>query len=272
MLDDRQLSAYLDRIGHAGSREPTLALLRGLVAAHARTIPFENIDVLLGREIRLDADTLIDKLVRRGRGGYCFEHNLLLAGALQRLGFAVEMLAGRVLWGLSGDRLGPRVHLLLRVATPEGDFLADVGFGRLTLTAPLRLAIGPEQPTPHDTHRLVEAEDEIELHARLDGGWARLYRFGLVPQLPADYEMANWFTATSPASVFTSHLMMARGDPERRFALFDRQFTVRRRNGEAERRTLAEAGELGEVLGRHFGLELPGADVIAVWERISRSS
>ena len=171
------LTAYLDRIGYTGPREPTLAALRGIVAAHAMSIPFENIDVLLGRGVRLDTGSLVAKLVGGGRGGYCFEHNTLLLHALRALGFRVEGFAARVLWGRPEGDPTARSHMLLRGRVPEGDFLADVGFGGLTLTAPLRLETGPEQQTPHEPHRLVGNDGEIELQARLDGAWTRLYHF-----------------------------------------------------------------------------------------------
>lgn len=267
-LTDADVSAYLARIGYGGGGQPTLETLRGLVAAHATAIPFENLDVLLGRGVPLEPEALVDKLVRRRRGGYCFEHNRLLCHVLEALGFEVAGLAGRVLWNRPEDEPLPRTHMLLRVVLPEGDFLADVGFGGLTLTGPLRLETGPEQQTPHEPHRLVAAGSETELQVRLDGGWTRLYRFNLTAQLPVDYEMANWFTATHPQSLFTNHLLGARPEPDRRYALFDRDFTVRHRDGRVERRTLAGAGELGEVLRRHFRVAIPDADVAAVWEQV----
>ncbi len=152
----------------------------------------------------------------------------------------------------------------------EGEFLADVGFGGVTLTAPLRLEIGPEQQTPHEPHRLVDSDGEIELQARLDGEWTRLYQFLPLPQLPIDYEQANWFTATYPESLFTNHLLMARPEPDRRYALFDREFTVRYRDGRAERRTLADAADLADVLKSCFRIAPSAAerDAGAVWERL----
>src|SRR4051794_37497771 len=122
-LRDDELTEYLDRIGYAGPREPALATLRGVVAAHATAIPFENIDVLLGRGVRLDTGSLVAKLVGSGRGGYCFEHNMLLLHALQALGFSVEGFAARVLWGRPEGDPTARTHMLLRVSLPEGEFL-----------------------------------------------------------------------------------------------------------------------------------------------------
>jgi N-hydroxyarylamine O-acetyltransferase len=255
---------------NAGPREPTHAALRGIVAGHATSIPFENVDVLLGRGAKLDPEALFEKIVERRRGGYCFEHNSLLLRVLEGLGFAAEGLAARVLWNQPEGKPGPRTHMLLRVALPEGVYLTDVGFGGLTLTTPLRLEIGPEQPTPHELHRLVPMDDEIELQARLDSGWTRLYHFTLKPQLPIDYEVANWFTATYPGGLFTNNLLMARPDPERRHAMFNRDFTIRPRGGPAERRTLQSADELGDVLAQHFRLPTDPADVKRVWEKIAK--
>lgn len=268
-LEPSDLDDYFGRIGYQGPREPTLATLRGIAFAHATAIPFENFDVLLGRGVGLDRDPLLDKLVRRRRGGYCFEHNSLLRDALEGLGFAVEGFAARVIWGRPAEAgWGPRSHMLLRVRLPEGDFLADAGFGGLTLTGPLRFEAGPEQETPHEPHRLVAADGEIELHARVEEGWMRLYRFAPVAQLPIDYEVANWFTATHPQGLFTNNLLMARPEPDRRYALLNRRFTERRRGEPAQRRELASEADLGEVLIRCFRLELPPADVAAAWERI----
>jgi N-hydroxyarylamine O-acetyltransferase len=267
-LSDDDLSAYVARIGYSGPREATLATLREIVAGHAAAIPFENVAVLPGRGVQLDAAALVDKLVHRGRGGYCFEHNTLLLLALEALGFAVEGLAARVLWNRPEGDPTARTHMLLRVRLPEGDFLADVGFGGLTLTVPLRLEVGPQQETPHEPHRLVAIDGESELQARLNGAWIPLYRFDRARQLPVDYEMANWYTSTFPNGLFTSNLMCGRPDPDRRYALLNRNFTVRHRDGRVERRTLADAAELHAVLTRDFQGKIPAADAAAVWQRV----
>lgn len=272
MLDHDTLSAYLDRIGCPAPTAPDLAGLAAIVRAHAQNIPFENADVLLGRGVRIDLPALAGKLIAGRRGGYCFEHNTLLMSALRRLGFTVEGLAARVVWMREPDDVPPRSHMLLRVTLPEGAYLADVGFGGLTLTAPLRFALAEEQPTPHELHRLVPVggNGELELQAQLDGGWVSLYRFE--PQFvqhPIDYEPANWFTATHPESLFTNNLLCARPDPDCRYALLNTRLTVRRRGEPSERRDLRDSGELAEVLARDFRLELPRDDVDEVWAKIA---
>src|ERR1051325_3837174 len=112
MLSDAQLQAYFARIGYNGPREATLAAPSGLAAPHATSIPFENIDVLLGRGAKLDSEALFDKVVERRRGGYCFEHNSLLLHVLESLGFAAEGLAARVLWNKPPPTPGPAPPML----------------------------------------------------------------------------------------------------------------------------------------------------------------
>jgi N-hydroxyarylamine O-acetyltransferase len=205
--------------------------------------------------------------VGRRRGGYCFEHNTLLMRALTALGFAVEGLGARVLWGRADPSPGPRTHMLLRVTLPEGLYLADVGFGGLTLAAPIRFVAGIEQETPHEPHHLVPRGDELELQARLDGEWAPLYHAAAAAQAPIDFEVANWFTSTHPKSLFTNSLMCARPDPDRRYALLNTHYTVRRRGTMPERRVLESADELGEVLARDFYLPTPAGDIEKVWAK-----
>jgi N-hydroxyarylamine O-acetyltransferase len=254
--DTAEIDAYCSRIGYTGARKPSLAVLQRVLAAHTAAIPFENLDVLLRRPVRLDPASLYAKLVRGGRGGYCFEHNLLLLDVLTGFGFRATGLAARVQWGRPPGSVGPRTHMLLRVDFADGPYLADVGFGGLTPTAPLALTPGREQPTPHETFRLVEADGEFGLEAQLGADWGSLYRFSLQPQLLVDYEVANWFTSTYPESLFVNHLIASRATPEGRLALFNTRFTRRRRDGTGERRVLRGA-EIAEVLGREFGIALP---------------
>ncbi len=261
------IDAYCARIGYAGRREPSLAVLRAIVAAHTAAIPFENLDVLLKREIHLDLPALYQKLVRRRRGGYCFEHNLLLLEVLTAFGFRAEGLAARVQWGRPPGVVGPRTHMLLRVDLAEGAFVADVGFGGLTPTAPLALEARGDQATPHEPYRLVEHGGEFGLEVRLGAAWSSLYRFSLQPQLPVDYQVANWFTSTHPQSLFVRHLIASRAGKDRRYALFNNRLTLRRRDGASERRVLQGVVEFGEVLARDFGIDLPAQDRAAIAAR-----
>jgi N-hydroxyarylamine O-acetyltransferase len=256
---DIDLSAYFDRIGYGGPAEPTLAALREVHRLHVAAIPFENLSPLMGDEVSLDLADLQAKLVRGGRGGYCFEHNALLWAALAGMGFEAQGLAARVLWGAPEDApVRHRSHMALLVRLAEGPFVADVGFGGITMSGPLALRTGVAQPTPHEPFRLVEAPGGgYDLQADAGERWLPLYRFDLSPQLPVDYEPLNWFVATHPASPFPSHLMAARAEPHRRLALSDVRFTVREKGKPPVERTLASLDELGAVLTDDFGLTLP---------------
>lgn len=263
------LDAYFTRIGYGGPRAPSLQVLGDLHRLHPAAIPFENLSPLMGEPPSLALPDLEAKLVRGGRGGYCYEQNLLFWAALEALGFQVEGLAGRVRWGLPQDApVRPRSHMALLVRLPEGRFVADVGFGGVVMTGPLKLDLGEAQATPHERFRLSPAPDGlIDLEVELGEAWRTLYRFDLVPHLRADYEPLNWFTATHPASPFPNQLMAARAEPHRRLALSDARFTIRERDRPPVERTLESLGELGEVLTVEFGLALP-ADFARVGSRL----
>jgi arylamine N-acetyltransferase len=151
------VAAYFDRIGYQGSAEPTVETVRALVAAHNRSIPFENLDPLLGIPVvDLSAAALTDKLVYRRRGGYCYEHNGLMGYVLEELGFGVDRHAGRVVWMNPDGPLPAQTHHVLSVTVPgvDGRLLVDVGFGGQTLTSPIRLEAGSVQDTRHEPYRL----------------------------------------------------------------------------------------------------------------------
>lgn len=186
------LDAYLSRIGFAGGRTPTRATLDAIAACHTRTIPFENLDPFLGTPNRLDLPSLQAKLVDGGRGGYCFEHGLLLRAALLELGFTVTPLAARVLWGSDDPHaLTGRTHMLLLVDLGDERRVIDTGFGGMTLTGTLRLERDTAQPTPLEPFRLVDLDGDWAMQARIGDTWRTTYRFDLQPQLPIDYEPAN---------------------------------------------------------------------------------
>src|SRR5277367_1514057 len=238
------LDAWLRRIGHAGPREPTLHTLRAVIAAHTATIPYENIDVLLGRPPRLDLDSLQRKMIADRRGGYCYEQNLLLRAGLRTLGFTVTGLIARVVLTMEADAPRPATHMVLRVDLPDGSFLADVGFGHLTPTAPLALRPDLEQTTPHEPMRLLPVDNDLVLQAKLGDAWQNLWRVLPHPAHDADYEVANWFAATHPNSMFVNNLIAARPGPGGiRNTFLNGRVSVRRRDGQVERRMLSDDAE-----------------------------
>jgi N-hydroxyarylamine O-acetyltransferase len=267
------LKAYFNRIGFSGERSPTLETLRGIHLRHPETIPFENLNPLLGWPVHLDAASLERKLIHSRRGGYCYEQNLLFRHALQAIGFNITGLAARVSWNTPEGVVLPRTHMLLRIDLDRQAYIADVGFGGMTLTTPLRLELDIEQPTPHGSFRLTGGGEEFVLQAKLGDDWKTLYSFTLQEQLLPDYEMANWYVSCHPNSRFVNRLIAARAAEDRRYALLNNEFAVHYVNGKTERRVLTTAAEIREVLEGPFGLILPSApELDAALERLALST
>jgi len=247
------LDAYFRRTGYAGPREASLAALQALHAAHARSIPFENLAIQLGElPLRLDLEALQDKLVARRRGGYCFEHNHLFQAVLRELGFEVAAFEARVRMG--NPAALPRTHMLLAVAVEGRDWLADVGFGGEGLCHPVPMDGGVSEQ-PQGRYR-VAAEGPLRvLQSEQPASWMDLYAFEAVPRQPVDFEVANWYTSTHPESRFvktlTAQLILSGG----RRILRGLDYTEVR-NGEATHRALA-VEEVPGLLREAFGLEIP---------------
>lgn len=248
------LPAYLARIEYAGARRATAEVLHALHLAHATHIPFENLDVLAGRPIRLDVASLQAKLVGARRGGYCFEQNLLFAAVLRAFGFAVVPLAARVRYRT--NRVLPRTHMLLRVEAEGGRWIADVGFGGEGLLLPLPLDAGVESRHYAWTYRLAIADGEWVLQSQRQGAWADLYAFTEAPQHPADLEMANYYASTHPDSRFVQTLTVQLPTPSQRLVLRGREL-IYDRGETVETRRLADAAEVVAALRDVFGLPVP---------------
>ncbi len=248
------LDAYCARIGYRGPLRPTIETLRALCELHPAAIPFEAIDVLLHRRIDLSPQAVDAKLIAGGRGGYCFEQNLLFKRVLTTIGFPVEGLVGRILWTVPpGSPPRPRTHMALRVIVDGVPYLADVGFGAAVPTAPLRMDTTDAQPTRHAPYRVVRFGAPWRVQIRERDEWLSMYDLSDEPQLDLDYDMANWFTSTHPASHFRHELMVARSTKDARHTLLNGRLTIRRPNGESERRIL-DADGIEHALRGIFGL------------------
>jgi N-hydroxyarylamine O-acetyltransferase len=257
--DDVDIEAYFQRIGYAGPGDATLETLAGLHLHHPQVIPFEDLDPLLKRPVPLNAAAIERKILFSGRGGWCYEQNLLLGNVLQTLGFRVTGLAARVMWNSPEGMAHARTHMLLRIDDLDGGpYIADVGFGGLTLTGPLRLVPDVEQTTPHENFRLLLGADGVYvLQVRLHDAWKPLYSFDLQPQLLVDYAVWNWHLCHHPDSPFMNNLMAARVTLDRRYGLFNNKLSIHVLNGESQQTTLATAMELRGTLEHLFGIELP---------------
>ena len=275
--DAVDLPGYFGRIGYQGSTQPDSDTLRAIIAAHGRSIPFENLDPLLGIPVAdLGAAALTDKLITRRRGGYCYEHNGLLGYALDELGYGVERLAGRVVWMKEPDAPLPALtHNVLAVTVPgeAGRYLVDVGFGGQTLSSPIRLQAGAVQETRHEPYRLIELptrrQPEYELAAQVRGRWQPLYRFTTVPQPRIDLEVGSWYVSTHPGGVFVVGLSAALVTDDARINLRGRNLAIHR-GGETERIRFDTAAQVLDALTERFGVNLSDLDGIDVEARVAR--
>lgn len=252
------LDAFRERIGYAGPLAPTLEVLDALQLLHVCAIPFENLSVLQGEKIDLEPSALEKKLIRRRRGGYCFEQNGLMLGVLRQIGFEVTPLAGRVRLDRPREVLPPRTHLFLKVTIANQTYIYDAGVGNMSLTSSIRLDSREEQPTRHETRRIIEEEGKFFHQAWTGDSWMDVYEFTGEEMPEIDREVSNWWTSTSPNAKFSQNLMASIATPNgERMAVANDRFT-RRRGGEVlETFILEDAEHLLTVLREHFGLDFP---------------
>lgn len=261
MPDSLDLGAYFDRTGWRGPTAPTYATLAGLLAAHVAHIPFENFDVLLGRPIRLDLNSLQAKLVAARRGGYCFEHATLFAAVLESLGFAPVRHAARVIAFRPRSEM-PRTHMFLTVVADGARYVVDPGFGPFASPLPLRLdgaAVPPERPT----HRIAREDHYFVLHATRDGAQIPAWISTLEEENPIDFEMANHFTSTHPSSLFKNGIMASAVTPDGRVNLMNRDVTYLRGDA-ATKFQLPDRAALRALLAQHFAFDLPEVETLRV--------
>ncbi len=263
--------AWLRRIGYAGPLEPTLSTLNQLIAAHSHAITYESLDNLLGRTPKLDLESLQRKMIFGGRGGYCFEQNMLFREGLRSIGYKITSLQGRVVRGMAIDAPRPAIHMLLQIDLPEGPHLADVGFGNLAPTSALLLRAGIEQETPHEPMRFIDVGGELTLQARLRDAWEHIYRVIPYPRNDAEYEITNWYTGTHPDAPYQKNIIAARPGPNRtRITMFNARVTVRHATGEAARRHLKDEAEFRSVLCDEFGLRMSVEEIRTCIEVMQR--
>jgi N-hydroxyarylamine O-acetyltransferase len=262
MISSRDLTAYRQRIGWHDTAAHDLVTLSAVLRAHMQAIPFENLDVLLGRPVSLEVPALMDKLVHARRGGYCFEHATLFAAVLEALGFAPARHIARVIV-VAPRNLAARTHMFLSVPLHEGLFLVDPGFGALAPHAPVALVDGRPTSVDGETHWMHREDRHWVLCTRVDGRTQECWITALEHDNPVDFEMGNHYTATHPASAFRSRLMLRALTPRGRVTVMNRDATLR--DGEhVERRELADRRDLRALVAAHFGFDMPEIEALRV--------
>jgi N-hydroxyarylamine O-acetyltransferase len=253
------LEAYLARIGYTGPRDATEATLNGLYRAHLSEVRFENFDVFLRGGVAVDLESIQEKIVFRGRGGYCYEQAQLFGAALERLGFTVDRLLARV--GPDGGPATSRTHLTLRVRSGTEEWLVDPGFGN-SPPAPLSLrrdrSGGPQELDGWIYEVVPDQEngDEVwKLREYQAGEWVTLHRWDGVRAHPIDVVLSNHYTSTHPDSWFTWQPILVRRDPDALRSIIGRLHSIVRPGHVKERRLLNDA-EFAAALTGEFALQL----------------
>ncbi|MCC6689445.1 MAG: arylamine N-acetyltransferase [Saprospiraceae bacterium] len=249
------IEKYLARIAFEGTPVADMRTLVQIQQKHIASIPFENLNPLLGIPVLLDDDSLFKKMVLNKRGGYCFENNLLLKRILQLIGFDVRGLMGRA--GPAENSVG-RTHLILLVSLGDDQYIVDCGYGGFVPTYPLLLRNDLIQHTPNEEFRIVQHAEDLRLEIFVDGEWKRLYEFDLRHHIIADYEVANWYTSTCPGSRFTHQLIVARAEGNRRFTLTDLTYSEYNHGKRIKRTKLDNYTDIQHLLERNFLIDLSG--------------
>jgi N-hydroxyarylamine O-acetyltransferase len=254
MLD---LDTYLKRLGYSSAPPPTLETLRELQLRHSAEFPFETLSTMLHAPVPVDPPAVQDKLLRQGRGGYCFELNQLFLLLLQALDFEARGLTGRVVMGGPEDAQTARTHMLVMVTLEGLRYIADVGFGGMVPTGPLLLDSEAEQATPHEPYRLTLIDGTYTLRALVTGSWRAMYVFDLQAAADIDYTVGNWYVSTHPDSPFLGQLLVARTGHRLRKTLNNGSFAIHRLGEASERVQLRDVDAVLEVLRDEFAIQVP---------------
>ena len=247
------IAAYLDRIQYSGPIEANSETLRSLHRAHMLSVPFENLDIGLGRPIVCEQASFLQKIVEQRRGGFCYELNGAFAALLRALGFNVTLLSARV--AREDGSASPEFdHLALRVDL-EQPWLADVGFGD-SFVEPLPLITDVEHTHGTRAFRLVEEGSTVLMEMTdSQGNWKRQYSFKLTPRRLEEFKPMCHYHQTSPESHFTQKKICSMATPGGRITLADRRLIVTL-NGKRKEVALDSDTEWLSALKDRFGIVL----------------
>jgi N-hydroxyarylamine O-acetyltransferase len=251
--DAFSLQRYFQRIGFEGEARTDIGAIAEMMRRQLFTVPFENGDVQSGKGVSLDPEVIVDKILGRGRGGYCYEVNGLFAMALQALGVPYRFVAARPMF-YPAKR--PRTHMAVVARVEGADWLCDLGFGSYGIRAPLCLAeLDVAVRQDGDAFMLGrEGGDGYVLKALVDGTWTSQYAFDLAPQDWIDFVPANYFNSTHPDTIFVQKLLVIVHDPAGRTILCGDMLTTIT-HGRVEKRRIAPE-ERVPLLSSVFGLRL----------------
>ena len=242
----------LERIGYRESTEPTLKIVRNLQMAFLQTVPFENLDIHLGRKIELASESIYEKIVSRKRGGFCYECNILFFDLLKALGFQVKYLSARM---VKGTTVGPEYDHMVLLVTLEEDYLVDVGNGQ-SCREPLRIDGTNNATSEGYTYTIgAHGKNHALYYQQSNAERAPRFLFTLKPRKRADFSGMCHYNQTSPDSVFTQRRLVTIATAEGRVTLTDMLLSITK-EGEQQERVLSSETEYSEILKQYFGIEI----------------
>ena len=251
------LQTYLGRLGYSAAPSPTLETLSELQLRHTAEFPFETLSSMLRAPVPVDPAAIQDKLLRQGRGGYCFELNQLFLLLLQALGFDARGLTGRVVMGGPEDAMPARTHMIVLVTIEGVRHIVDVGFGGMVPTGPLLLDSEAQQTTPHEPYRLTLVDGSYTLRALVGEEWRAMYVFDLQRTAEIDYTVASWYVSTHPDSPFLGQMIVTRPGPGLRKTLNNGSYAIHRIGEASERVQLRDVDAVLELLRDEFAIQVP---------------
>ena len=260
-----KLRRYFDRIGYRGNVRPTVSVLASILRHHAFSVPFENVDVQLGRSLTTDAEAAFEKIVERGRGGWCYEQNGLFGWALSGIGFEVTRVAGAVRRDERGDAaLNNHLCLLVREPdAPERVYLADVGFGG-SMIAPIELTESGHSQVPFRIG-LRRFDDRTWRFVEESAGGGSNYDFVARAADESSLTAKCEQLQSDPQSGFVLNLVVQKRLPDAHLSLRGRVLATLTVNG-SQSRLLGSAEELAATVSELLGLDVPG--IADLWPRI----
>jgi N-hydroxyarylamine O-acetyltransferase len=247
------LQAYLNRVGFHGEVVANLATVAAIMRHQLFTVPFENLDVQAGKVVSLVPEDIVEKILYRNRGGYCYEVNAIFAMALEALGIPYQFIAARPMFY---PVRRPKTHMAIILKVEGREWLCDLGFGSYGIRAPMRIdALDVEITQDFDSFMLSKTnEREYLLKARVDDLWVDQYAFDLSPQELIDFIPANYLNSTHPDAIFVQKILIVLHNMTgRKILLGDTLKTVD--SGKTKKLTIAPT-ELATTVLENFGLLL----------------
>lgn len=257
---------YLKRIGLDRPKVLDRQSLEAILKHSARTIPFENLDIHLGKSIIIDDEAVIDKILNQGRGGYCYEVNGLLSLVLKELGFKTGFLGARTIFGY--NELRPVTHMILKVDIDSESYLCDLGFTGMNSITPIAIGSSSEVKDYYKYFRLQEDKElGYILQVKNDQDkWNSLYSFDMQPYKKIDFELANYFNSTSEKSICTRQLICSINTEEGSIRLVGNELKIRSENV-SEDRVITTKEQLQDTLENKFKIFLTPSELQMIFDK-----